>query len=505
MIDHDTKSSRSVSATLLLLALALLILLLHISVNHRYGIHRDEYYFIECGQHLDWGYVDHPPMIALIARAAGSLFGYTTTGLRVFNALALAATVILLGLLTRRLGGGTYAQMLAAASLGLSAFGLRAGAFMNIPTFEILLWTTTAYTVVVLLQTDNPKLWPAVGFFAGLALMTKLSAAFLGLGILVGLATTSARRYFKNPWLWAGGAVAMLIYLPNLIWQVNHDWPSLEFMRNLRESENTSPLEFVLGTIFFANVFAAPIWLAGLYFYFRDPVGRVFRPIGWIALTVYFAFLILGGKVYYPASMFPMLFAAGTVTLERVLRGGWSRAAYATAVIASSLVFLPTAMPLLSIDGMDNYARAIFGFITDDAGAITDDLRGEFGWEEQAATVAVVYDSLTPEEQAQCVILTGNYGQAGAINFHGPKLGLPRAISGHNNHHLWGPGDATGAIVIAYGNWYPRLVAMFDEITQVATIRSPDAQGEETDLPVYLCRKPKAPLAEMWPLVRHYN
>ena len=492
------------ASSFLLLAFALLLFVLHISVNHRYGLHRDEYYFIECGQHLDWGYVDHPPMIALITRVSGALFGHSTTGLRVFSALALAMVALLTGSITRRLGGGTYAQLLAAVSMGLSVLGLRAGAFINIPTFELLLWTTTAYTLVVLLQKDNPKLWLLVGLVAGLALMTKLSAAFMGLGILIGLAVTPARRYFKSPWLWIGGGIAMLVYLPNLIWQINHDWATLEFMRNLREDEGTSPLEFILGTMFFANIFAAPIWLAGIYFYFRDPAGKRYRLVGITALTVYFAFLILGGKVYYPASAFPMLFAAGPVVLERLFRRT-SKAAYFGVIVASSLLFLPVAMPLLSVEHTDQYARTVFGFITDDAGEITTDLRGEFGWEEQVATAAIVYDGLTPEEQSQCAILTGNYGQAGAVNFYREEFGLPRAISGHNNHYFWGPGNATGEIVIAYGFSREGLETLFGEVTQAAIIQSPHAQSYETNLPVYLCRKPKAPLAELWPRMKHYN
>src|SRR5690606_25909328 len=152
-------------AALLLVAFALALAMLHVTVNHRYGIHRDEYYFIECGQHLDWGYADHPPMIALITRIGGSLFGHTTTGLRIMSVAALASLVVLVGLLTRRLGGGTYAQLLAAASLGLSVLGLRAGAFINIPTFEILLWTATAYALVLVIQ-KSPKYWLLVGLIA---------------------------------------------------------------------------------------------------------------------------------------------------------------------------------------------------------------------------------------------------------------------------------------------------------------------------------------------------
>lgn len=497
--------SRSTTATLLLIALALVLFLLHVSVNHRYGIHRDEYYFIECGQHLDWGYVDHPPMIALITRVGGALFGQTTTGLRLLSVTALATLVVLVGLFSRRLGGGTYAQLLAAASLGLSVLGLRAGAFINIPTFEILFWAATAYALALVLQTDNAKWWLLVGLLAGLALMTKLSAAFLGLGIILGLALTPARKHFRSPWLWAGGGLAMLIYLPNLIWQMQHNWATLEFMRNLRVNEGTSPLEYILGTVFFANVFAAPIWLAGIYFCFRDPAGRVYRPLGIVALTVYFAFLVLGGKVYYPASAFPILFAAGPVVLERMLRRAWSKTAYAGVIVASSFVFMPVAMPLLSIERTDDYARAVFGFITDDPEAITYDLRGEFGWEEQAATVAAVYDSLSLEEQAQCAILTGNYGEAGAINFHGAALGLPRAITGHNNHHLWGPGDATGELVISYRVPREFLGQWFGEIDEAATIVGNHAQEEERNLPVYVCRKPREPLSDMWPEMKHYN
>jgi hypothetical protein len=498
------------SSTALLATIAGVKLLLHLATHHRYGYERDELYFIACGKRLAWGYVDHAPFIPWITRLSGEIFGYSLLGLRLFPTLALTAALVLTGLMANRLGGRPFAQGLAALSFLIAPLYLRLGTFLNIPSFEVFYWALLAYLLIVLLQEDKPRLWPWIGLVAGLGLLNKHSMLLFPFALVVGLALTQARKYLTSGWLWLGGAIALVIFLPNLIWQMEHGFPTLEFVRNLNREvmSEVSAVDFLVGQVLYIHPLLVPIWLAGLWWYLFSPGGKPYRLLGWIFLVVATVLLATKSKVYYLAPAFPMLMAAGAVAIERWIqrpKGAWLRFAIPSLLVTGGLPFLPLALPILPIDTLDRLIPRVTLGVIEDPFELTEHFHKEFGWEDQVAVVAGAYHGLPEADRDRAAILAGNYGEAGAIDFFGPQHGLPEAISGHHSYYLWGPRGATGEVVIALGVPRDTLEKIFARIDEVARIHHPHALPLENDLAVYLCRKPRLSLSEAWPVLRRFT
>lgn len=500
---------RRSSSTVLLPALAGVKLLLHLATHHRYGYERDELYFVACAKRLAWGYVDHPPLVPWIARLSGELFDYSLFGLRLFPSLALTAGLVLTALMARRLGGGLFAQGLAALSFLISPLYLRLGTFLNIPSFEVLYWSLAAYLLIILLDEDRPRLWPWIGVVVGVGLLNKHSMLLFGFSLAVGVLLSPGRKYFKCGWLWLGGAIALLIFLPNLAWQIANGLPTLEFLQNLNRDVmgQVSAGHFLIGQVLYMHPLLLPVWLAGLWWYLYSADGRKYRALGWVFVVTIAVLLAAKSKVYYLAPAFPMLLAAGAVAIERWIprpQGAWLRFAIPSLLAAGGLAFLPLALPILPIDTLDRLIPRVTLGAIEDPFSLTEHFHKEFGWEDQVAVVAGVYHGLPEADRARAAILAGNYGEAGAIDFFGPQRGLPEAISGHHSYYLWGPGDATGEVVIALGVPRDTLEEIFAQIEEVARIHHPHALPLETNLPVYLCRKPRMSLSTAWPLLRRF-
>jgi hypothetical protein len=501
---------RSPIAVIPLATLAGLKLLLHLATHHRYGYERDELYFIACAKRLAWGYVDHPPFVPVIARLSGAVFDDSLLGLRLFPVLALTAALLLTGLMAHRLGGGRFAQGLAALAFLIAPIYLRFGTFLNIPSFEVLYWSLLAFLLIVLLQEDRPKLWLWIGLVVGLGLLNKHSMLLFGFALAAGLLLSPARKYIGSRWLWLGGAIALLIFLPNLIWQMEHGFPTLEFLRSLNRDVmgEVSAGDFLLGQVLYMHPLLVPIWGAGLGWYLFSSDGRPYRLLGWIFLVTLTVLVVANSKVYYLAPAFPMLLAAGAVATEGWLariQARWLRAAIPGLLAVGGLVFLPVALPVLPIDTLDRLIpRATLGLI-EDPFELTEHFHKEFGWENQAAVVARVYHGLPEAERKQTTILAGNYGEAGALDFFGAQYGLPEPISGHHSYYLWGPRSSTGEVVIALGVPRDTLEAIFARIEEVARIHHPQALPLEDDLAVYLCTQPRMSLSEAWPMLRRFE
>ncbi|MBI5092467.1 MAG: glycosyltransferase family 39 protein [Candidatus Hydrogenedentes bacterium] len=293
----------------LLMVFAAIKLVLHLILNSRYGYHRDELYFLACAEHMDFGYVDHSPLVPWIAFVARSLLGDSLPALRFIPALAGAGTVILTGLIARELGAGRFAQALAALSIIIAPVYLRAQNMLHIPTFEPLFWGGCAYLIIRIIKYERTRLWLWVGALAGVGLMNKPTMLFFGVGLAVGLVLRPARKYLLNKWLWAGGALAFLIFLPNLIWQATHGWATLAFAANLNKGtmSRISSVEFLFGQLLYLHPFNAPIWIAGLWYYLRAEAGRPYRVLGWVYVTVLVLLLVAKSKIYYlaPAYAWP--------------------------------------------------------------------------------------------------------------------------------------------------------------------------------------------------------
>jgi hypothetical protein len=491
-------------------------LLLHLALSTNYGYFRDELYFLDCGRHLDWGYVDHAPLIGLVARIA-LLMGGSLSALRIFSAGAGALLVVLAGLMAWRLGGGRFAQALASLAILTAPVYLGLDSILSMNAFEPLFWMGAAYAFIRLVQTDRPRLWIVIGLLLGLGLMNKHSTALFGLALLAGVLLTPLRRQLRTPWPWLGGLVALLVFAPNLVWQVRHDFATLEDLRNVaRMGKNVvlGPAEFVVQQAVIMHPVLLPLWLAGLVRLFRTERGR-YRALGWTFVVFFVVMFALKAKNYYLAPIYPLPLAAGAVALEQgleawaVTRGRiWPRAAVVLLVLAAGMATTPLMLPLLPPPEYMAYAQTLrFSAPKTEVhheGPLPQIFGDQFGWPELVAEVARIYHELPPDERAKAAIFAGNYGEAGAIDLFGPRYGLPAAISGHQTYFLWGPRGATGEIVIVLQVPREALEPIFASVEEAGRHSHPWGMVEENG-PIHLCRGLKMPLEELWPRLKHWN
>jgi dolichyl-phosphate-mannose-protein mannosyltransferase len=485
----------------------------HFVANGRYGYFRDELYFLACGEHLAWGYVDQPPLVAVIARLVRATLGDSLFAIRLLPALAGAAKLALTVLLARRLGGGRTAQLLAGVAVLVAPVFLGVDDYFSMNAFDQLFWVGAAFLVVEACDGERRWPWVALGLVLGVALLNKLSIVFFGFGLAVGLLVTRERRRLAKAGPWIAAAIALAIFAPHVVWQIRHGWPTLEQLASGRAEKNLvlSPLQFLAGVTLEQHPFTVPLWIAGLVFFFSR-AGQRHRVLGWIFVAAAASLVFLKGKTYYLAPAFPILFAGGGCALESFFaRRGWRLAspAFAAAMIAGGVLTAPLAIPVLPVETFIRYSHAL-GLAPPklerhDLGPLPQQYADMFGWEEMVAAVARVYDGLAPDERARCAIFTGNYGEAGAIDFFGPRLGLPKAISGHNQYFLWGPRGASGDVLITIGQSMDDVRKVYDDVEVGATLHHPYAMPYENRRPIYVCRKPRVPLAEAWPMTKHYD
>ena len=501
---------------LLLGGLALFTFLLHLVFYKGYGFFRDELYFIACSHRLDWGYVDQPPGVALAAWAARSVLGDTLFSVRFVPCVFAALQVLLTGLTARVLGGGRYAQFF--ACLCVIAAPQYFGSWLNTDMFMTLGWAACAWVAARILAGESPRLWLLFGLFAGLALQGKHAMLFFGFAFVVGLLLAPQRKMMLSPWMWAGGAVAFLIALPNLIWEYRHDWATVELLTNIAKSNKNlvlSPVQYLWSNIESMGRYSLPVWGTGLLWYLVAPAGRRFRGLGWTWLIALCTFLALKGKDYYLTPMYAMLFAAGAVAFETstALRGVMlrtvPRVALPVVVLTGGMIGWPFGMPVMPVEKFIAYQEAL-GVApkkTENValGKLSQQYSDMFGWPEMAASVAKVYQSLPAEERAKCGILTRNYGEAGAIDYFGRAYVLPPAISGHQNYWLWGPGPYTGECLIVVGYTRAKLEEWFTGVEQAGETYQQYAISFENHRPIWICRGPKfGTLRDLWPQLKFW-
>jgi len=495
-------------------ALAAFALFLHFAFNGGYGFFRDELYYAACGQRLAWGYVDHAPLAPLLAHLSRALLGDSLRALRFLPALSSSAKVLLAGWMTREMGGRKAAQFLAALLVLLAPIYLTFDNFFSMNAFEPVFWMAGAAIVLRILNGGDRRLWLLFGVLAGLGLQNKHSMLFFGSGLFVGLLLAPARREFTRIWIWLGAGVAFLIFLPNLLWEIHDGWPTIALLHAVvgTKYSTVSPLEYILQQALLTDPLSAPIWLAGIWFLLRDRVGKKYSVLAWAYLIVLAEMIYLHGKIYYLAPAYIMLFAAGAVWLELRLiprTGRWLVPSIATPLIVAALVALPLAMPVLPVNAAVKYCRFwdvqavhVENIPLGDLPQLFGDM---FGWPEQASAVAGVYNSLPVTDRPQTAILAHNYGEAAAIDYFGPKLGLPLAISGHNQYGFWGPRGYSGNVVIAIGFTDVYLRQFFADVHLATTISPLHAMPEESNLAVFICRQPKAALEQAWPRISYLD
>jgi 4-amino-4-deoxy-L-arabinose transferase-like glycosyltransferase len=491
----------------ILLYLALGRILLHTLTNGGYGFHRDELAMLDDARRLAWGYVAYPPLTPFVARIAYTLFGSALPGLRLPSVLAQAAVMVLAGLMARELGGNRAAQLLAAVAAGIAPMSLVQATMFQYVSFDYLWWVLTAYLVIRLLKSEDPRWWLGIGATVGLGLITKYTMAYLVAGLIVGVLVTPARRYLRTPWPWAAAGIALLIALPNLVWQAQHDFISLAFLssihaRDIAIGRTSGFLTDQLDVP--ANPITLPLWIAGLYYYLLAPAGRRYRALGWMWLVPFGLFLVTRGRGYYLAPAYPMLLAAGSVRWEgwvASLSAGWSRAVrWGTwiAVVAFGVLLGALVLPLAPINSA--WWQVSTG--------LNENLVEEIGWPDLVETVAGVYNRLPDAERTHAAILAANYGEAGAIDLYGPGYGLPPAISPVNSYWLRGYGDPPPETLVLVGVPGDIVQAAFRDCQVAGQVTNPYGvpNEESTAYPtIYVCRRLLQPWPEFWAQYRYFG
>jgi len=493
--------------------LGLATLAFHLFVNGGYGIFRDELYFIVCGDRPAWGYVDQPPVVPLLASWSHALFGNFLVGFRLVPALALSATVALTAEFARAVGGGKFAQWLAGLCVLCAGHFLAIGLLFTTDTFQPLTWLACAWLLVRLEQSKDERWWIPFGLVAGLSLLSKYMIAFYLVALGIGLLATPLRRSLLRPWVYLGALIAGVIVLPNVLWQQAHGWPFLELGKAAENGKNIalSPLSYFAQQLLLIGPLAAPVWLAGLWACLRRPTYAAYRafPIAYVLLFAFF--VATHGKAYYLSSIYPALLAVGAVAIEGWLPRPYARGAVVAVVVLVGVLLSPLAVPVLSEESYIAYAHAIGIGSSATAGerlkqgVLPQHFADMHGWPQMAAKVAKVYWSLSPAERAKAVFFGNNYGEAAAIDVLGRPLGLPPAISGHNNYFLWGPRGHDGSVVIIIGGSREHYASLFHSFEVAGQIDDPYAMPYETNQPIYVLRGMKTPLAAYWPHVKSYQ
>ena len=458
-----------------------------------YGYHRDELYFLEAGHHLAWSYADQGPVTPLVARFMSDIAPGSLTVLRIPSAIAAGLVVLLTGLLAGELGGRPRARALAAACAAVGTIVLFNGHLLSTSTLDLLVWTLVSWLVVRAVRTGDDRLWPAAGVVLGLGLLNKPLPAFLAVGLLAGVLIAGPRRLLRNPWVWSGAAIALVLWSPWIAWQAGKGWPQIAVSRSIAAGNTTSSQPWwaiVPFQLLLVSPVLAPVWIAGLVRLFRDPAVRPYRFLAWAWVVLAVVFMASAGKPYYLAGLLPALLGAGAVSVDGWLdrgRRGLRRGLIAIALVGSAAVSAIIALPLVPADRAGQVV------------ATNPDVGETIGWPRFTQTVADVYRHVPG-----AVILTSNYGEAGAIDRYGPALGLPHAYSGHNAFGDWGPPPNGSAPVVAVGLDRSDIATTLRDCRLRARID--DGVGIDNDeqgAPVDVCRGPQRPWSVQWSAVKH--
>jgi hypothetical protein len=489
-------------------------LLLHLLANlgGGYGYFRDELYYLASTRHLDWGYVDHPPLSVGLLAVQRWLFGDSVFALRLLPALFGAATVAVVMLLARRLGGGRWAMALAGTAVLVSPIALAFGTTYSMNAFDLLVWATAGLLLARLVERSTAGDWLALGLVLGLGLLNKTGVLWLGAGIFVAVLLTPLRAALRTRWPWLAAALALLLFSPYVIWNAAHDLAHLEFIGNAVAGKYSGldVATFLTAQLLIHNPVAVPLWAGGLGFLLAGG-GRRFRALGLVVVGVA-AILVANGssKPEYLSGAMLLAVAGGGVAWERWLEGRrqWARPVL-LGVLLVGLVLAPLTLPILPVDTYVRYQAALgvepHTAENKELSELPQFYADMFGWREKADAVAAAYAALSPEERERVAIFAGNYGRAGAVDLFGPELGLPAAISSHNSYWLWGPGDTDGSLVLVLGGRREELEETFREVTDVGRVTCSYCMPYESDLGLFLARDPRQPLGDIWSRIKNFS
>jgi hypothetical protein len=512
---EDSKTTGRPNLTPFVWAVALGLVLLQILSAGRYGIFRDEFYYLMCADHLAWGYVDHPPLSIGILAAWRSVFGDGVWALRFLPALLNGWAALGAAFIAREMNGRAGAQASAAIMVGLMPVALAFGGFFSMNPFDLGFWILITWIVCRICNGGSGRWWWGLGMFFGLGLLNKYSVAFLGAGLGLGIILSPLRKGLLS---W-NGLIGILIvpafFLPHLAWQVSHGWPSLEFIRQAQKLKiaSFSVGEFWSEQFLMANPAFLPVGILGLVGLLFLPRLRTWRPLGTAFVVVGIGLTLQNAKPYYLAPAFPMIMAAGAVILEHWL--SFRRRLYAAGSVALPVLFIgfglviaPLVIPLLSVENYISYEQTLGlrprNMENSAVGSLPQHFADRFGWPELGAAVVGVYSSLPVEEQARCLIVTDNYGECGAINYYSRGFDLPTAVSGHNSCWFWWPEVGDWKVVLAVGFSQGELEKVFTQVDAGGRRTSEMAMPSESDLTVWVCRGWKKDPARVRAKARFY-
>lgn len=475
---------------------AVVRIVLYLIAAAHYGYFRDEMYYLACGEHPAWGYMDQPPLIAWIAWLLEHTIGVSLYALRLLPMLADVGTIVMTALLTRKLGGGRWAMFLASLAVLVAPIYLTLSQIFTMNAFDPLLWMLIAWLLVDLVQTSNEKNWLWIGVLTGITLLNKYGVLFLVAGFLFGIVFTQLRRSLVKPWFWMGFTVAALIALPNFLWQLHRNFPFVQLVTSVRANGRDvmlPPLPY-LGQQSEMIGFVSSLLVILAFWFLMSAQGRRYGILFWGFLSVLGCMLVLKGKFYYVAPVYPIVFAPGAVLFERLTEGRslkWFRPVYALAMFLAGALIAPTAIPVLSIPRYIAYTKKLGiqqeKFEHQPEGKLPQLYADMVGWEDRVKIVADYVNSLPPEERKVTAIGASNYGDAGAVDLFGAKYGLPKAISTANNYWIWGPRDYTGQSLILMDEGSPeKYVEHCKALYLVACPNNPYARPDE-NRPIYHC------------------
>ena len=482
------------------LAAAAALLVIELLASPRYGLHRDELYFLACAHHLAWGYVDQPPLVPAVAWMVNGLIGPFAWSFRLLPALAGAASVVLTGLMARELGGGRCAQTIAAVAAATSAQLLAAFHLLSTTAFDCFFWALITWFALRVIRTSDTRWFVPLGTATGVALLNKLNVAFLVLALVIGLATGSDRRLLWSRHAWMGAAIGLVIVSPDIVWNAQHGWAQLSMLRSLHAENSTlgASIGFLPAQLIVVGPALSMLWITGLAHLWRSSRWRPLA-LSYVVLAAWFT--LSGAKSYYLAGIYFVLFAAGGVAAERRLRskGKPGRVRGWIALMAvGGVVALPLTLPLPPESTLPTGSWE---------SQINKDLSATVGWPSYVRQVGGIVNTLPPGERSRLVLLTGDYGAAGAIDLYGPRYHLPSAHSGHNTYWWWGPGGMSNdSATVAVNIPQSVLQGVFRRVRLVASVQTPNnVWTEERGDPIYLCTQQYASWSEVWPSLRHYG
>lgn len=469
-------------------------LLFHFWSNGLYGFHRDELATMDDARHLAWGYVAYPPLTPFLGRIELELFGATPAAFRLLSSLAQSIAIVVTAMMAKRLSGGRTAQWIAALAVAIAPISLAASALFQYVAFDFLWWVLIAYFVVLLVESDDPRWWIAIGTVIGLGALTKYTLAFYLAGIVAGVLATDLRRHLRSRWLWVGVAISIAIPLPHFLWEASHGFVTLGFLRHVhaRDVRIGRTTDFLLDQIrVSSNPVTLPLSIVGLIAVLQS---RRFRTLAWMVIVPFALFLLAQGRGYYTGPLYPILFATGSVITEQFVEAR-RRIAYPAmaALFVVGCTVVPIAVPLAPPQ------TRLFRI----ASGINHDLREELGWPELAREVDRIRASLSPEERAHSAALCANYGEAGAISLYGRTP----ALSGVNSFWARGYGDPPPRTLIVLGFTRESLERRFAEVVPAGRIPNPwGLHNEESERPeIYVCRGLREPWPAFWRRLRSFG